>query len=103
MEDKFETVLLKFGAKVLIDVRKLAECMEWYEDCAYINKVLEKHDISTNFDIEDWINEFHKRGSSGLTAFINQFNYFYDAVNLLYSGKIDEITAPYKHISINRI
>lgn len=103
MEDKFETVLLKFGAKVLIDVRKLAECMEWYEDCAEINKVLEKHDISTNFDTEEWINEFWKRGHSGITAYINQFNYFYDAVSLLYGDKIDEITAPYKHISINRI
>lgn len=103
MDNKFETILTRWGTKVLIDVRNLAECMEWYEDCAEINKVLVKHDISTNFDTEDWINEFQKRGCSGLTAFINQFNYFYDAVNLLYSDRMDEITAPYKHININRI
>lgn len=30
MEEKFETILIRWGAKVLIDVRKLAESMEWY-------------------------------------------------------------------------
>lgn len=77
--------------------------MEWYEDCAEINRVLNKHDIDTDFNTEDLITEIQRLGYSGKTVFINQFNYFYDAINLLYGEKIDEITAPYRHISINRI
>lgn len=103
MEEKFETILIRWGAKVLIDVRKLAESMEWYQDCAEINKLLEKHDISTNFDLGDWRNEFLKRGTSGNIAIANLRMYYWYAVNLVYGDKIDDITAPYKHISINRI
>lgn len=103
MKDKFETVLLKYGAKVLIDVRNLAEGMEWYEDCAKINRVLEKYDIKTSFDFGDWQNEFWKRGTSGDIALSNIGLYYWHAVNLLYGDKIDEITAPYKHIKLNKL
>lgn len=103
MENKFETVLFKYGAKVLIDVRNLAESMEWYEDCAEINRVLEKYDIKTTFDLGDWQNEFWKKGTSSDIALSNIGIYYWNAVNLLYRDKIDEITAPYKHIKLNRI
>lgn len=101
--DKFEHVLFRWGAKVLIDIRYLAEEMEWYEDCAEINQILEKHGIDTNFNTEDWISEFWKMGYSGKTVLSNSPLYYLDAVNLLYGEKIDEITAPYKHIKVNLI
>lgn len=103
MEEKFETILIRWGAKVLIDVRNLAECLEWYEDCAEINRILEKYDIKTTFDLDDWQNEFWKRGTSGDIAIGNLGMYFWYAVNLVYGEKIDEVTAPYRHIKINRI
>lgn len=103
MENKFEEALLKWGAKVLIDIRDLAECMEWYEDCAEINRILQKYDIKNTFDLGDWQNEFWKRGTSGNVALSNIGIYYWHAVNLLYGDKIDEITAPYKHIKLNRL
>lgn len=103
MENKFEKVLLEYGAKVLIDVRNLAECMEWYEDCAEINRVLQKHDIDANFSTEDWMAELWKFGYSGQTAMSNSPFYYLEAINELYGDKIDEITAPYKHIKLNRL
>lgn len=100
---KFEQVLLRYGAKVLIDIRNLAEEMEWYEDCAEMNEILQKHGIDAYFNTEDWVSEFWKMGYSGKTALSNSPLYYLDAVNLLYEDKIDEITAPYKHINIDRI
>lgn len=103
MENKFEMILFKYGAKVLVDVRNLAECMEWYEDCAEINKILRKHNIQTDFNTEDWIAEIWRLGYSGKNAFMNHANYFYDAITSIYGDRIDEIIAPYKHIKISRI
>lgn len=103
MEEKFETILIRWGAKVLIDIRHLAEEMEWYEDCAEINRILEKYDIKTTFDLGDWQNEFWKRGTSGNIAIGNLRMYYWYAVNLAYGEKIDEIIAPYRHIKLNRI
>lgn len=54
MENKFETILLKYGAKVLIDVRFIIEHKEMYEDCQVINDLLTKYGIDTNFDLNDW-------------------------------------------------
>lgn len=76
----FERILLNYGGYILIHVRDIFERYELYERCAEINKVLEKHNISTSMGLEDWQSEFWRKGMSGNAAHNNTQNYFSEAV-----------------------
>lgn len=78
----FEKILLNYGGYILIRVRDVFEKYELYEYCAEINKVLEKHNVSTSMNIEDWQTEIWRKGMSGRTALVNAPLYFYEAIKI---------------------
>lgn len=84
MEDKFETALFAWGAKVLIDVRTIIESMEMYEDCQRINDLLKKYNIDNNFDIEDWQASIWRFGFEGSVARNRIGVYLNKAMQFLY-------------------
>lgn len=69
--NKFERILLKYGAAVLCACFHIAENIEKYEDCAEMKSVAEKHGIDLNGALEDWQVEFWRLGMSGKTALEN--------------------------------
>ena len=78
----FEKILLNYGGYILIRVRDVFEKYELYEYCAEVNKVLEKHNVSTSMNIEDWQTEIWRKGMSGRTALANAPLYFYEAIKI---------------------
>lgn len=78
--DVFEKILLNYGGYILIRVRDIFEKYELYEYCAEINKVLEKHNVSTSMNIDDWQTEIWRKGMSGITALANTKLYLYEAI-----------------------
>ena len=76
----FEKILFNYGGYILIRVRDIFEKYELYEYCAEINKVLEKHNVSTSMNIDDWQTEMWRKGMSGITALANTKLYLYEAI-----------------------
>ena len=78
----FEKILLNYGGFILICVRNVFQINEAYEECAEINKVLQKHGISTTMTMEDWKTEMWRKGTSGETAISNSPYYFLEALEM---------------------
>lgn len=78
----FEKILLDYGGYILICVRNVFQINEAYEECAEINKVLQKHGISTTMTMEDWQTEMWRKGTSGAIAIKNSPYYFLEALEM---------------------
>ena len=78
----FEKILLDYGGYILICVRNVFQTNEEYEKCAEINKVLQKHGISTTMTMEDWQTEMWCKGTSGVIAIKNSPYYFLEALKM---------------------
>lgn len=78
----FENIMFKYGGYILICVRNVFQTNEAYEECAEINKVLQKHGISTAMTMEDWLTEMWRNGTSGITAIKNSPYYFLEALGM---------------------
>lgn len=82
MMEVFEKILLEYGGYILICVRNVFQTNEAYEECAEINKVLQKHGVSTTMTKEDWLTEMWRKGASGITAIKNSPYYFLEALEM---------------------
>ena len=78
----FEKILLDYGGYILICVRNVFQINEAYEECAEINKVLQKHGISTTMTMEDWQTEMWRKGTNGVIAIKNSPYYFLEALEM---------------------
>lgn len=78
----FEKILLDYGGYILICVRNVFQTNEAYEECAEINKVLQKHGVSTTMTKEDWQTEMCRNGASGIAAIKNSPYYFLEALEM---------------------
>ncbi|SFG55491.1 hypothetical protein [Prevotella sp. KH2C16] len=88
----FEKILLNYGGYILICVRNVFQVNEAYEHCAEINKVLQKHGVSTTMSMEDWQTEMWRKGTSGVPAIKNSPYYFLEALRRCKEdGLFDEI------------
>lgn len=78
----FEKILLDYGGYILICVRNVFQINEAYEECAEINKVLQKHGISTTMTMGDWQTEMWRKGTSGVIAIKSSLYYFLEALEM---------------------
>lgn len=78
----FEKILINYGGYILICVRNVFQINEAYEECAEINKVLQKHNVSTTMTMEDWQTEMWRKVTSGMTAIKNSPYYFMEALEM---------------------
>ena len=78
----FEKILLDYGGYILICVRNVFQINEAYEECAEINKVLQKRGISTTMTMEDWQTEMWRKGTSGVIAIKSSLYYFLEALEM---------------------
>lgn len=80
--DVFEKILLNYGGFILISIRNIFQEKEDYKQCAEINKVLNKYDVSTTITAEDWIVEIWRKGMSGDIAIANAPSYLIEALKM---------------------
>lgn len=78
----FEKILMSYGGFILNCIRDIFQECEAYEQCAEINKVLNKYGVSTTMSTEDWIAEMWRNGTSGAAAIANSPFYFMEAVKM---------------------
>lgn len=65
VSDVFERILIDYGAYILICVRNVFQENEVYERCAEINKVLQRHNISTFMTKDEWLSEMQSSDENG--------------------------------------
>lgn len=78
----FEKILMSYGGFILNRIRDIFQENEAYEQCAEINKVLNKYGVSTTMTAEDWIAEMWRNGMSGAVAIANSPFYFIEAIKM---------------------
>lgn len=71
---------MKYGSQIMIAIFHYAVDTERYEDCAQIKEVLQKYNIDSNQDMEDYRAYFWRLGMSGDTAIANLNHYLREAL-----------------------
>lgn len=90
VSDVFERILIDYGAYILICVRNVFQENEVYERCAEINKVLQRHNISTFMTKDEWLYELQNSDENGESTIKMASCHFLDALEMCKSaGMLD--------------
>jgi len=82
VSDVFERILIDYGTYILICVRNVFQENEVYERCAEINKVLQRHNISTFMTKDEWLYELQSSNENGESTIKMAPYYFLDALEM---------------------
>lgn len=82
VSDVFERILIDYGAYILICVRNVFQENEAYERCAEINKVLQRHNISTFMTKDEWLYELQSSDENGESTIKMAPCHFLDALEM---------------------